>query len=139
MITKQVSVFLENKLGRLNEVTHILGDAGINISALTIADTSDFGILRLIVSAPDEAKRILKQNVFSVQNTDVVLIKTKNKPGSLAKLLDVLNNEKIFIEYMYSFSKDDNAAINVIRPVDIDKCISVLQNQKDKFLFADEL
>jgi hypothetical protein len=139
MIIKQVSVFLENKLGRLNEVTHILGDAGINISAFTIADTSDFGILRLIVSDPAAAKKILKQNQFSVQTTDVVLVKTTNKPGSLAKLLEVLNSEDVFIEYMYSFSKDNDAAINVIRPVDIQKCMNVLQKQKDKLLFTDEL
>ncbi len=139
MIIKQVSVFLENKLGRLDEVTHILGDAGINISAFTIADTSDFGILRLIVSDPDEAKEVLKQNKISAQTTDVVLVKTKNEPGSLAKLLEVLSTEEIFIEYMYSFSKDDDAAINVIRPVDIQKCMNILQNQKDKLLFTDEL
>lgn len=139
MKIKQVSVFLENKLGRLNEVTTILGNAGINISAFTIADTSDFGVLRLIVSDPDEAKKILKQNLFSVQTTEVVLVKTKNEPGSLAKLLEVLNAEGIFIEYMYSFSKNDDAAINVIRPVDVENCMTVLQNQKDKLLFTDEL
>jgi hypothetical protein len=139
MIIKQVSVFLENKRGRLNEVTHILGDAGINISAFTIADTSDFGILRLVVSDPDKAKKILKQNQFSVQTTDVVLVKTTNEPGSLAKLLEVLNSEEIFIEYMYSFSKNDDAAINVIRPVDIQKCMNILQSRKDKLLFTDEL
>jgi hypothetical protein len=139
MIIKQVSVFLENKRGRLNEVTHILGDAGINISAFTIADTSDFGILRLIVSDPDEAKKILKQNQFSAQTTDVVLVKTTNEPGSLAKLLEVLNSEEIFIEYMYSFSKNDDAAINVIRPVDIQRCMNILQSRKDKLLFTDEL
>ncbi len=139
MIVKQVSVFLENKLGRLNEVTHILGNAGINISAFTIADTSDFGVLRLIVSDPDKAKTILKENLFSVQTTDVVLVKTDNKSGSLAKLLEALNSEGIFIEYMYSFSKDENDAINVIRPVDIEKCMTVLQSSKDKLLFTDEL
>ena len=74
MIIKQVSVFLENKSGRLNEVTQLLGDAGLNMSAFTIADTSDFGVLRLIVSDPDKAKQILKANKFSVQTTDVILV-----------------------------------------------------------------
>ena len=93
MIVKQVSVFLENKSGRLNEVTQILGDAGLNLSAFTIADTSDFGILRVIVSEPEKAKDLLKKNDFAVQITEVVLVKTPNQPGGLAKLLNVLNAE----------------------------------------------
>ena len=131
MITKQVSVFLENKSGRLNEVINILGEAEINISAFTIADTSDFGILRLIVSDPEKAIAILKQNQFSAQTTDVVLMKTTNKPGALVKLLGLLNSEGIFIEYMYAFSMNENEAVTVIRPVDVQKCVSILENQKD--------
>ncbi len=130
MITKQVSVFLENKSGRLNEVINILGEAEINISAFTIADTSDFGILRLIVSDPEKTIKILKQNQFSAQTTDVVLMKTANKPGALVKLLGLLNSEGIFIEYMYAFSMSENAATTVIRPVDVQKCVSILENQK---------
>jgi hypothetical protein len=79
MIIKQVSVFLENKSGRLNEVTQILSDAGLNMSAFTIADTSDFGILRLIVSDPEKAKLLLKQNNFAVQITDVILAKSTGR------------------------------------------------------------
>ena len=130
MITKQVSVFLENKSGRLNEVINILGNAEINISAFTIADTSDFGILRLIVSDPKKTIEILKQNQFSAQTTDVVLVKTTNKPGALVKLLGLLNSESIFIEYMYAFSMNENEAVTVIRPVDVQKCVSILENQK---------
>ena len=131
MITKQVSVFLENKSGRLNEVINILGKAEINISAFTIADTSDFGILRLIVSDPKKTIEILKQNQFSAQTTDVVLVKTTNKPGALVKLLGLLNSEGIFIEYMYAFSMNENEAVTVIRPVNVQKCVSILENQKD--------
>ena len=98
MIIKQVSVFLENKQGRLNEVTKILADAGINLSAFTIADTSDFGILRMIVSDPEKASMILKEKDFSVKTTEVVLAKTPNKPGSLSKLLDILQQEEVFID-----------------------------------------
>ena len=90
MIIKQVSVFLENKSGRLNEVTKILSNAEVNISAFTIADTSDFGILRMIVSDPEMACSVLKENDFSVKTTDVVLAKTPNKTGSLSKLLGIL-------------------------------------------------
>ncbi len=129
MITKQVSVFLENKSGRLSEVINILGEAEINISAFTIADTSDFGILRLIVSDPEKTLVILKQNQFSAQATDVVLVKTANKPGALVNLLGLLNSEGIFIKYMYAFSMNENEAVTVIRPVDVQKCMNILENQ----------
>jgi hypothetical protein len=127
MIIKQVSVFLENKSGRLNEVTHILGEAGINISAFTIADTSDFGILRLIVSDPERARELLKQNSFSVQTTEVVMVKSLNLPGSLAKMLEILEKEEIFIEYMYAFSMNEETATIIIRPSDVPKCMAVSQ------------
>lgn len=135
MITKQVSVFLENKSGRLNEVTQILGDAGINISAFTVADTSDFGILRLIVPNPEEACDVLRRNSYSVKLTEVVLAKSPNKPGSLSKLLQVLSNGGAFIEYMYAFSMEQNTATIVIRPTNIEKCMHILQRHKDDFLF----
>ncbi|MCF6333828.1 MAG: ACT domain-containing protein [Draconibacterium sp.] len=137
MLIKQVSVFLENKTGRLNEVTHILGGAGINISAFTIADTTDFGILRLIVPDPERAKDLLKQNGFSVQTTEVVLVKSPNNPGGLANMLGILESEKIFIEYMYAFSMNDTVAVIVIRPVDIQKCLTVLQNHKEELIVDD--
>lgn len=126
MIIKQVSVFLENKSGRLNEVTRILGDAGVNISAFTIADTSDFGILRMIVSDPERACSVLKGKDFSVKTTDVVLAKTPNKAGSLAELLEVLHARGVFIEYMYAFSMKEDSATIVIRPTNIDKCLHIL-------------
>lgn len=137
MITKQVSVFLENKSGRLNEVTRILGDAGINISAFTIADTSDFGILRLIVVEPDKACEVLKQNQFSVKTTEVVLAKTPNQPGSLSKMLRILSEGGSFIEYMYAFSMDEDEAIIVIRPTNIQKCVGILQKNSGEFLHSD--
>nr|WP_319509732.1 ACT domain-containing protein [uncultured Draconibacterium sp.] len=139
MIIKQVSVFLENKSGRLNEVTKILADAGINLSAFTIADTSDFGILRMIVSDPDKACTVLKENEFSVKTTDVVLAKTPNQPGSLSKLLDILQKEEVFIEYMYAFSMKDEGAVTVIRPTRVEHCVEMLQKHKTELIRADEL
>lgn len=127
MKTKQVSVFLENKSGRLNEVAKILGDSGINISAFTVADTSDFGVLRLIVSDPVKACEILKKHQFSVRTTDVVLVKTSNRPGALSELLSGLDAEGIFIEYLYAFSMNDDKAVIVIRPADLEKCMNVLK------------
>jgi hypothetical protein len=137
MIVKQVSVFLENKSGRLKEVTEVLGSAGINMSAFTIADTSDFGILRLIVSEPEMAREILKKNKFAVQTSDVILIKTPNRPGGLAKMLGVLNEGNVFIEYMYAFSYSDDTAVIVIRPTDFQKCMDILQNHSGDFLVQD--
>jgi hypothetical protein len=137
MIVKQVSVFLENKSGRLSEVTQILGDAGLNMSAFTIADTSDFGILRLIVSDPDRAKFLLKKNNFAVQITEVILVKSPNRPGGLAKMLNILNAENVFIEYMYAFSNSEDTAVIVLRPTDIQKCVAIFQNHRGDFLVQD--
>jgi len=137
MIAKEVSVFLENKSGRLNEVTQILGDAGVNISAFTIADTSDFGILRLIVSDPQKACDVLKQNSFSVKITEVVLAKTQNEPGSLASLLQLLSEGGAFIEYMYAFSMEEKNATIVIRTTNIEKCVGILQENRNDFRPSD--
>jgi hypothetical protein len=133
MITKQVSVFLENKSGRLNEVAQILGESGINISAFTVADTSEFGVLRMIVTDPENAVQVLKKNNFSVRTTDVVLVKSRNVPGALSKLLEVLNAENVFIEYMYAFSMNEDEAVFVIRPTDVTKCMNKLNKHKDAF------
>lgn len=138
MIIKQLSVFLENKLGRLTEVTEILGQAGINISALSIADTSEYGILRMVVSNPDEALVKLKEKKFSVSLTDVACLSTPNEAGSLAKALKILSQEKISIEYMYAFSMGDRAFV-VIRTENIQRCIDALQAHKMELLKASEL
>jgi hypothetical protein len=132
MRAKQVSVFLENKLGRLHEVAHILGQAGVNISAFTVADTSDFGVVRLIVSDPDKACQVLKENHFSVRSTDVVLVNSPNTPGALSFMLQILNQEEIFIEYLYAFSMNDDHAVFVIRPTDLERCVERLQKHKDE-------
>ncbi|KAF0236849.1 MAG: ACT domain-containing [Prolixibacteraceae bacterium] len=107
------------------------------MSAFTIADTSDFGILRLIVSDPDRAREILKKNKFAVQTTDVILIKTPNRPGGLAKMLNFLNEGNVFIEYMYAFSNSEDTAVIVLRPTDLQKCIDILQNHRGDFLVQD--
>lgn len=132
MIAKQVSVFLENKSGRLNEVTRILGEAGVNISAFSIADTSDFGVLRMIVPDPDKAVEVLRANFFSVQTTPVVLVTSPNKPGSLATLLRILSDEGVFIEYIYAFSMSEDSAVVVIRPSEIERCKAVLDAHRDE-------
>jgi hypothetical protein len=138
MKAKQVSVFLENKSGRLNEVAQILGEAGINISAFTVADTSDFGVLRLIVSDPEKACDVLKENHFSVRTTEVVFVKSPNRPGALSRMLQILNAEGVFIEYLYAFSMNDETAVIVIRPANLDKCLTVLDSHKNELSAGDD-
>jgi len=116
MNVKQISIFLENKKGRLAELTKVLAENSIDISALSIADTTDFGILRLIVNQPDTAKAILRERGFAVKSTDVIAIGVNDKPGGLAVALDALEKEDIGIEYMYAFvSKTANEALVIIR------------------------
>jgi hypothetical protein len=128
MKTKQLSIFLENKSGRLTEVTDALGTAGINLSAMSIADNSDFGILRCIVSDPDKAYQVLKEQHFAVKITDVIGFVCPNTSGSLAVVLKHLSDNGVFIEYMYSFANGDVATV-VIRPTDLDACEKILADK----------
>ena len=126
MTIKQISVFLENKTGRINEVAKILGANGINMKAFSMAETADFGILRLIVSEVDKAVEVLREANFAVMLTDVVCINAANVPGALSTILESLAANDIFIEYMYAFADGEQANV-VIRPNDIDKCVTTLQ------------
>ena len=125
MTIKQLSVFLENKTGRINEVTKILGANGINMKAFSMAETADFGILRLIVSEVDKAVQVLRDANFAVMLTDVVCLNVPNQAGALAGILETLAANEIFIEYMYAFSEGETANV-VIRPNDIARCVSIL-------------
>jgi hypothetical protein len=128
MKVKQISVFLENKSGRLATVTKVLGENNINIRALSIADTTDFGILRLIVNDPDKAWQVLKTNDFTVSETEIIAVQVPDKPSGLAGILETLDNCKINIEYMYAFvGKSGENAIVVFRVEDIDRAITLLQ------------
>jgi len=138
MIIKQLSVFLENKSGRLSEVSEILGKNGINMTAFSVADTSDFGILRAIVSEPDKALKLLREHNFSSSLTEVVCISCPNQPGALARALEILKNESVQIEYLYAFSLGESANV-VIRPADIQGCIAVLQKHELELVRASEL
>ena len=138
MLAKQLSIFLENKSGRLTEVTQVLGKADINLSAMSIADNSDFGILRCIVSDPHKAYRELKAAHFTVKITDVIGFVCPNTSGSLAKVLKHLSDNGIFIEYMYSFA-NGNVAHVVIRPTDLEACERVLAEKKVELMAANDL
>ncbi|WAM32629.1 ACT domain-containing protein [Caldicellulosiruptor naganoensis] len=140
MYVKQISVFLENKSGRLAEVTSILGKHDIDISALSIADTTDFGILRLIVNKPDLALQVLKENGFTVSATDVIAIAVEDKPGGLAKVLDILYKNDIGIEYMYAFvGKVTDEALVILKVENGDEAVSILRENNVKILSADEV
>jgi hypothetical protein len=129
MRVKQISVFLENKAGRLSEVTSILAESQINIRALSVADTSDFGVLRLIVSDNQKALDALKNNGFSVGITDVVAVEVADKPGGLHQILSLLHKAQINVEYMYAFvHQSGNNAVMIFRFDQIDEAVKLLED-----------
>ncbi len=125
MIIKQLSIFLENRTGRINEVAKILAENGINMQAFSMAETADFGLLRLIVPDVDKAVEVLRAASFAVMLTDVLCINCQNVPGSLSAVLEKLASNDIFIEYMYAFSDGDSANV-IIRPTDVEAAVKVL-------------
>jgi hypothetical protein len=138
---RQISIFLENKSGRVSAVTEVLKDAGINIRALSVADTTDFGILRLMVDNVDKAFNILKKNQFSVSITDVIAVVVDDTPGGLHKVLFNLGIEKINIEYMYAFitRNIEDKAIIIFRIDDVKKAVDTLNKAGFKVLSSEEL
>ncbi|WP_303852012.1 ACT domain-containing protein [Seleniivibrio woodruffii] len=127
MKLQQISVFIENQSGRLYDVTNLLGQNGINIRALSLADTSDFGILRLIVNNPENAYKILKDNEFTVGRTEVVAVEVKDEPGGLAEILGALSKNEINVEYMYAFVEPSGGnAIMIFRFDETDKAVEKL-------------
>ncbi len=133
MWVKQISIFLENKSGRLAAVTELLAEHGFNIRALSIADTSDFGILRLIVNDPDRAYEVLKEAGFTVSETDVLAVEVPDQPGGLAGVLAILNKAGVNIEYLYAFvSKATENALVLLRVEDLEKAIETLEANQIK-------
>lgn len=128
MRVEQIAVFLENKSGRLAEITGVLAENAINIRALSVADTADFGILRLIVDKVDAAKKALKENGFTVGITNVIAVEVADKTGGLASVLKTVEKEGLNVEYMYAFvNKSGENAVLIFRFDDMDKAISGLQ------------
>lgn len=129
MFIQQLSVFVENKPGRLAFITNLLRDNGIDIRALSIADTRDFGIMRLIVDNPSKAEPVLKEAGCTVSLTNVIAIAIDDKPGGLAGAMDVLYANNISVEYMYAFiSKTDNKANVILRVENNEKAIEALKD-----------
>jgi hypothetical protein len=127
MIVEQISVFLENKAGRLAEVTSILSEADINIRALSLADTSDFGVLRLIVNDNQKAVETLKNRGFTISKTEVVAVEVEDRPGGLHKILEILNESQINVEYMYAFAPYiGDKAVMIFRFDTVDEAVKIL-------------
>jgi len=140
MKVEQISIFLENKSGRLAEVTELLAKSGINIRALSLADTADFGILRLILNDLEKAKKVLKENGFTVGKTEVIAVEVPDRPGGLAGILNALQGERINVEYMYAFvQKSGENAIIIFRFDELEKAISTLQKAGVRILKGEEV
>lgn len=140
MKVEQISIFIENKSGRLAEVSGVLGDAGINIRALSLADTSDFGILRLIVNDTDKAFKVLREQNFTVNKTEVIGVEVPDTPGGLSSILQILDKNDVNVEYMYAFVErsGDNAVI-IFRFDNVDEAITVLTNNSIKIIEGSKL
>lgn len=135
MAIKQLSVFVENKEGKLREITDILAKAGIDIRALSIADTSEFGILRLIVRDPQKAKALLEKNGFVATINDVVGVEINDRPGGLAEIVRLFAERDINMEYMYAFlTRTENKAYLVVRVDDASEVENLLKSEKIRIL-----
>lgn len=138
MKVKQLSIFMENRAGRMAEIARQLGEARINIRALSLADTSDFGILRLIVNDVDKAMKILKDSGHTVSLTEVVAVEVPDSPGGLASVLQPLRDGGVNVEYMYAFvEKATDKAVVIFRFEDADAAVNVLTKAKISVLPAE--
>jgi len=140
MLIKQVSIFTQNIQGDLAHITRVLGDAGIDLISLSIADTSTFGVVRGIVQDTERAVKTLKSAGFTAKTTEVIAVEVPDKPGGLADVLEHLNQAGLFVEYLYSFvrSKGQNALI-VFRVEALDLAIQTLQKNGIKVLTKEEV
>ncbi len=140
MRVEQISIFLENKSGRLADVTDVLAASGVNIRALSLADTADFGILRLIVDKVEQAKQALKEKGFTIGRTEVLALEVPDRPGGLAEILHILGKAGINVEYMYAFvQRSLKNAIVIFRFDELEKAIHVLGDAGVRILRGEEL
>jgi len=128
MIIKQISIFMENTTGRLADVTALLAKGGVNLRALSIADTADFGILRMVADQPDEAVQLLKDAGFIARETDVIGVEVPDHPGELARIMALFRDEGVNIEYLYaSLEHKVDKAVIVLKVDDIDAGLAMLE------------
>ncbi len=140
MKVEQISIFIENKSGRLAEVSGILGASGVNIRALSLADTSDFGILRLIVDDSEKALTVLRDHHFTVNKTEVIGVEVPDSPGGLSSILQILDRNQINVEYMYAFvERSGGNAVIIFRFDNVDEAIQVLRDNGVNILKGEKL
>jgi hypothetical protein len=140
MSVKQISVFLGNKKGRLAEVAKTLSHEKINIRALSLADTADFGVLRIIVDNPDRSLTVLKTHGFVAQVTEVIAVEVEDRPGGLSRILEVLDQDNVNVEYMYAYvEKSRENAIVICRIDDRERALQILEKNGIATLSAEAL
>lgn len=140
MKVKQLSIFLQNKEGSLYDALEILTRENINIKALSLADTSDFGILRIVVNNPDKGIKILKENNFLVKPTDIIAIEMNDAPGGLAEILAIIKKNNINLEYLYAFTHDKtDKAILLLHTDNLDDLILSLEKENVIIVPAEEV
>jgi hypothetical protein len=128
MIIKQISIFMENTTGRLADITDLLAKAGINLRAISIADTTDFGILRMVADQPDEAVQLLKKAGFTARETDVIGVEVPDHPGELARIMALFRDAGVSIEYLYaSLEHKEDKAVIVLKVDDINAGLAMLE------------
>lgn len=135
MKVKQLSVFIENKAGRVSEVTDILGKAQVNIRGFSVSDTADYGIVRLVVDRPEEGLAALKDAGFTVKESDVICINLPDRPGGLAEVLKVVSDSGVNIEYVYSLI----ATYVVVNVGDVDQALQLLRDQPVQLVSQEEI
>ena len=140
MKIKQLSIFLQNRMGSLSKPLEVLTVANVNIRAMCMADTSEFGILRLVVDDPEKGKEALEENNFLVKITEIIGVEMNDAPGGLTTVLDIIKENLIDLEYLYAFSHDKaEKAILLLHSDDIDRLISVLEENKIPIVSAEEV
>lgn len=135
MLVNQLSVFIENKPGRVHQLTEVLRNADIDLLTLSIADTKDYGILRCVTSDNDKAIRALKEAGFTVSLTKLIGVEVPDRPGGLSDVLDIFDDSGISIEYLYSFAKtSDKQAVILFRVEDVDGALKILEKKDIKLI-----
>ena len=138
MFIKQLTVFIENRAGRLEQVTQVLKENDINIVSVSLADTSDYGLLRLILSNPDKAVKVLKDNGFSAMITDVIAVKLTQHVGKLGELLAIFSDVGVNVEYMYGLTSGDENASIVVKTSDQKKALEAIQSSPFELFTTEE-
>ena len=138
MLIKQLSVFIENKEGRLEGVTQVLGEHNINIASFSLADTAEYGMLRMIVSDPEEGRRVLKEEGFSAMLTDVIAVKIAQKPGTLHEVLKLLFDAGLSVEYMYTLATAGIDTSIIMKVSALEKALDILNQHGYKVCTAKE-